>query len=110
MRENRTHGSEGGEAQAFPTPITRNFGIIRAEGSLELIGNLLHCPLDVFAVIVAPRAALLHTSASAGDWQLVGGRFERRPRRDQAVGYFLLQAELGFAQLGADLFDLLLQP
>jgi hypothetical protein len=23
MRENRTYGSEGGEAQAFPTPIDR---------------------------------------------------------------------------------------
>jgi hypothetical protein len=25
MRENRTYGSEGGEAQAFPTPISRSW-------------------------------------------------------------------------------------
>ena len=25
MRENRTYGSEGGEAKAFPTPIRRVF-------------------------------------------------------------------------------------
>ena len=32
MRENRTHGSEGGEAQAFPTPIISGFraGDLRA--------------------------------------------------------------------------------
>jgi hypothetical protein len=29
MRENRTYGSEGGEAQSFPTPISLLFQAIR---------------------------------------------------------------------------------
>ena len=35
MRENRTYGSEGGEARAFPTPITRD------EDSRKIVGARL---------------------------------------------------------------------
>jgi len=30
MRENRTYGSEGGEAKAFPTPIARRYALMPA--------------------------------------------------------------------------------
>ncbi len=33
MRENRTHGSEGGEAHTFPTPINRQGGGMRFAGA-----------------------------------------------------------------------------
>ena len=41
MRENRTHGSEGGEAKAFPTPIAEapedwsRIGVVRSK-SLQM--------------------------------------------------------------------------
>ena len=34
MRENRTHGSEGGEANAFPTPILAETGVRTSAQSL----------------------------------------------------------------------------
>jgi hypothetical protein len=35
MRENRPCGSEGGEAKAFPTPITRFCGALRVGTALR---------------------------------------------------------------------------
>ena len=36
MRENRTHGSEGGEAKAFPTPIEKAAAMMRKVQRVEL--------------------------------------------------------------------------
>jgi hypothetical protein len=40
MRENRTYGSEGGEAQAFPTPIRRRFAASDARSAIILFWSL----------------------------------------------------------------------
>ena len=40
MRENRTYGSEGGEAKAFPTPISRSLTFTGAYALASLVkGN-----------------------------------------------------------------------
>jgi hypothetical protein len=52
MRENRTYGSEGGEAKAFPTPISR--GTRRSDdisGEAAESGESKPCSVVVFWVL-----------------------------------------------------------
>ena len=78
MRENRTHGSEGGEAKAFPTPIRGGFRVAFFVGAG--LDRERRRAQSLARVLLAQRFAD-RPAPTLGAWQRVGATFPTRDGR-----------------------------